>query len=127
MGNWEVRDEYVLEMERLPAFATGYCYGKRVEYIDKESLYAPVTDMWDTSGHLYKWLPAQVAPQTRNLGRDSQYYSLVGSCNWGIVNFLDNHQSLFTCNTSCFDDECPSGYADITRYALPQGLMKIVQ
>ena len=74
MGNWEVRDEYVLEMERLPAFATGYCYGKRVEYIDKETLYAPITDMWDTTGHLYKWLPAQVGPQTTQLGTRQPVY-----------------------------------------------------
>ena len=30
LGKWELRDVYVLEMKRLPAFDSGYCYGKRV-------------------------------------------------------------------------------------------------
>jgi hypothetical protein len=30
LGKWELRDAYVLEMKRLPAFDSGYCYSNRV-------------------------------------------------------------------------------------------------
>jgi hypothetical protein len=29
------RDVYVLSVSKLPAFARGYCYGKRIVYVDK--------------------------------------------------------------------------------------------
>src|SRR5581483_12081215 len=35
-GQWEVRDTYMVQMTRLPALSRGYCYGKRLLYLDKE-------------------------------------------------------------------------------------------
>ena len=32
-GKWQVRDAYVISISKLPAYASGYCYGKRVMYV----------------------------------------------------------------------------------------------
>ncbi len=45
-----------------------------------------------------------------------------------LVNFQDNHASLLECLRSCTNHDCDSqGYVDATRWALPEGLMKIMQ
>jgi len=40
MGKWELRDSYVIALERLPNAAKGYCYSRRVMYVDKENYLA---------------------------------------------------------------------------------------
>src|SRR5260370_32938838 len=39
-GQLQLRDVYVTDVRRIPAHAAGYCYGKRILYIDKQ-FYAP--------------------------------------------------------------------------------------
>jgi hypothetical protein len=34
-GEWSVRDTYVLDVGRTPQLASGYCYGERIMYVDK--------------------------------------------------------------------------------------------
>ena len=53
-GKWEMREVYVIEMTRLPAFTSGYCYSRRVIYVDKETLYPLAIDLYDPAGALYK-------------------------------------------------------------------------
>jgi hypothetical protein len=69
LGKWELRDVYVIEMKRLPAFDSGYCYSNRVLYIDTETYFPLATELYDRDGKLYKFLfeflmPLRV-PQTR--------------------------------------------------------------
>jgi len=54
LGKWELRDAYVLEMKRLPAFDSGYCYSNRVLYIDAETYFPLATELYDHDGKLYK-------------------------------------------------------------------------
>ena len=35
-GHWETREAYVVDVRRSPEFPPGYCYGSRVDYIDKQ-------------------------------------------------------------------------------------------
>src|SRR5262249_11083 len=49
---WEVRDQYVLELKRLPQLGPGYCYANRRLYVDKESLNVFIVDLWDSSNKL---------------------------------------------------------------------------
>ena len=127
-GAWEVRDAFAVSMERLPQFATGYCYSKRVVYVDKQSLSPFVSDVWDSTGKLYKWFGNFIAPsQIGGLGVDGQIYTYTGGGTVIIANFLDSHATDFPGLMSCIDDECDPSFMDTTRYALPQGLMKIGQ
>lgn len=40
LSKWEVRDSYMVDVHRIPAMASGYCYGSRVLYVDKEVMQA---------------------------------------------------------------------------------------
>ena len=52
LGKWELRDVYVIEMSRLPAFSQGYCYSRRVLYIDKETFMPLAIELYDPQGAL---------------------------------------------------------------------------
>src|SRR5262249_15395740 len=55
-GDWELRPVYVIEYTRLPQFGKGYCYGRRVLYIDKDSLFPLAFDLYDAGGKQYKMI-----------------------------------------------------------------------
>src|SRR5260370_41978241 len=46
-GDWETRDVYVDDIRRSREFATGYCYGSRVDYIDKQYYTRLAEDIYD--------------------------------------------------------------------------------
>jgi hypothetical protein len=116
-------------MERLPQFADGYCYGKRVIYIDKENYFAGAQlDLYDAAGALYKSqlifsTPAPVP------GTNGDVAQLAAGPNTSyLINFKDKHVSISPSLRSCVNVDCEkNGYLDVTRYASPEGLVKIVQ
>lgn len=128
-GQWEVRDSYVVSMERLPQFARGYCYGKRVLYLDKENYFPTNTDIYDAAGKLYKWIVIFVYPAIiPGLGLDGQMLTITGPNTAYAVNFQDNHVTVFIGLHVCVDGDCKSqGFLDVSRYSSPEGLMKIAQ
>jgi Protein of unknown function (DUF1329) len=129
MGKWELRDSYVISLKRLPQFAKGYCYSERVMYVDKENYFgAGELDLYRVPGSLYKaqllfLYPAQI-PAT-----DGDMTELLAGPNTGLlVDFWNRHVTVSPYLRSCVNGECAKdGYLDITRYASPEGLMKIVQ
>ena len=128
-GKWEIRDSYVISMERLPQFADGYCYGRRVLYVDKENYFAgSQLDLYDPAGEIYKSqlvlsYPAPVP------GMNGDVAQLGAGPNTSyLINFKDQHVSVSPSLRSCVNSDCANrGYLDVTRYASPEGLMKIVQ
>jgi len=129
MGRWELRDTYVISLKRLPQFEQGYCYSRRVMYVDKENYFgAGQLDLYDGPGHLFKTQlvllrPAEI-PET---GGDMA--ELLSGLNTGLlVNFRHKHVTVLPYLRSCLNSECSKdGYLDTSRYASPEGLMKIVQ
>lgn len=129
MGKWELRDAYVISLKRLPQYAKGYCYGDRVLYIDKENYFgAGAVDLYSPSGDLFKaqlvfLYPAPI-PGTRN---DVAEF-LSGPYTGLLVNFKNKHATIEPNLRSCVNGNCAQGgYLDVTRYASPEGLMKIVR
>jgi hypothetical protein len=125
LGKWELRDVYVIEMKRLPAFDSGYCYSNRVLYIDAETYFPLATELYDRDGKLYKFLfeflmPLRVPQTGVALGAN-------GATLDSIVNFKDKHLTISTVEEPCYNTDCSASYFDVERYASPQGLMKIVQ
>jgi len=60
---------YVIEMSRLPAYASGYCYSRRVIYVDKETLFPLAIDLYDPAGALYKfWVGFETPVHVLNTG-----------------------------------------------------------
>lgn len=125
LGKWEMREVYVIEMSRLPAYAGGYCYSRRVIYVDKETLFPLALDLYDPAGGLYKWLvefqtPLRVPDTGVALGVN-------GAAELLVANFKDRHLTMATAEDPCFNTDCNAQYLDISRYASPEGLNKIAQ
>ncbi len=125
LGKWELRDVYVIEMSRLPAFRNGYCYSRRVLYIDKETFLPLAIELYDSQGALFKfitqlWTPMAIPSGGSVLGTNGPQagYS---------INFLDKHVSISLTQTSCYNTSCQTQYLDARQYASPEGLMKINQ
>ncbi len=128
-GKWELRDSYVIALERLPQFANGYCYGKRVLYVDKENYFAGAQlDLYDSTGQLFKSQLIFSYPE-HIPGTDHDEAQLVAGSNTSfLINFKDRHLSLEPNLHACINSDCArNGYLDIRRYASPDGLMKIAQ
>jgi hypothetical protein len=128
-GRWELRDSYVIALERLPQFSNGYCYGKRILYVDKENYFAGAQlDLYDSSGQLFKSQLVFSYPEPIP-GTEHDAAQLVAGSNTSfLINFKDRHLSLEPNLRACINSECArNGYLDIRRYASPDGLMKIAQ
>jgi len=125
LGKWEVREVYVIEMSRLPAYASGYCYSRRVIYVDKETLFPLAIDLYDPAGALYKfWVGFETPMHVPNTGTA---LGVNGATDLLIVNFKDKHMTAATAANPCFNTDCNAQYLDATRYASPEGLSKIAQ
>jgi len=55
-GNWSLRDEWVIDVRRIPSLTPGYCYGKRIMYVDKYFYHESWTDLYDADMKLWKVL-----------------------------------------------------------------------
>ncbi len=125
LGKWELRTAYVIEMSRLPAFSRGYCYSRRVLYIDKETFFPLAIELYDPQGELFKyitqfWTPLAVPSGGAVLGTNGPQAGL-------SINFADQHLSISVTQSSCYNTDCQPQYLDAKQYASPEGLMKIVQ
>jgi Protein of unknown function (DUF1329) len=129
MGKWELRDTYVLSLRRAPSAAKGYCYSRRVMYVDEENYFgAGELDLYDPAGKLYKsqMVLSYPLPIPKTGGEVAE---LASGPNVGfIVNFIDKHVTASVGLRSCVNSDCgKDGYLDIRRYASPEALMKIVR
>jgi len=127
-GDWELREAYVIDFKRKPQFQKGYCYGDRLMYVDADTYFPLAFDIWDTAGKLYKTIQIFNVPLPVPASKGDNILTL-GIAYGFAVNFLDEHGSIFTGRMPiCLDHECDSrGFSDISRYAQPDGLMKIGQ
>jgi hypothetical protein len=129
MGTWELRDSYVISLKRLPQFSKGYCHSERVMYVDKENYFgAGELDLYRAPGDLYKTQLVFLYPAEIPATGGDVAELLAGSNTGLLVDFPNQHVTLSPYLRSCVNRECAKdGYLDITRYASPEGLLKIVQ
>jgi hypothetical protein len=128
LGKWELRDTYVIALRRLPSSAKGYCYSRRVMYVDKENYFgAGELDLYSPAGELFKsqlvFLYPVPIPKTDDVAE------LLAGPNTGfLINFVNKHLTVSPGLHPCINSDCAKdGYLDIRRYASPEALMKIVQ
>jgi len=70
VGSWEDRPNYVLDVRRIPSEASGYCFGKRMLYVDKQSLMETWTDLYDANMKYWKSISFQcIAQQVTGVGK----------------------------------------------------------
>jgi hypothetical protein len=129
MGKWEVRSTYVISLERLPQFAKGYCYSRRIMYVDKENYFAAgELDLYNVSRTLQKAQLVFLHPTEIPHSGGDVAELLAGPNTSLLVNFQNRHVTVSPYLRACLDTECAEeGYLDISRYASPEALMKIIQ
>jgi len=128
-GKWELRDMDILDVRKLASMAAGYCYGKRVMYIDS-LFYAPLwEELYDNDMKLWKIM--HLAPQAMEVPG-------VGIVNNGgaiAEEFWDVQHNHATYDSS-FDDrghppyvneQVPKAYDDISKYSTSAGLSTIMR
>jgi Protein of unknown function (DUF1329) len=127
-GAWELRDTYLIDFKRKPQYDKGYCYGDRLMYVDRDTYFPLVFDIWDKAGKFYKSIQIFNVPLPVPASAGDEVLTL-GIAYGFVANFLDEHGSIFSGRLPiCLDHDCDSrGFSDIDRYALPDGLMKIGQ
>jgi Protein of unknown function (DUF1329) len=127
-GKWQLRDVYVLSVSKLPSLAPGYCYGKRVMYIDKHFYGVLWEDLYDAQIQPWKFLavfrPAREAPGIGPVDEALSYDESI----WDI----QRHHATFFCDPPrghplYLNEQAPADYLDVARYTTPSGLMMIMR
>jgi hypothetical protein len=98
-------------------------------YVDKENYFPDQFDLYDSAGNLYKWNATLVRPYPMPGGKPGDLVlSISGQNTAYCVNFQDKHVTVFIGLHGCINKDCDvAGYTDATRWALPEGLSKIMQ
>jgi len=127
-GPWSLRDVWVIDVRRIPLLKPGYCYGKRIMYVDKKFAHELWSDLYDANMKLWKVFTIEASSKVINGVGTSILTTLAGQM-WDVQN---NHSTIFfTAAGSGRDvmvnDEVPKQYLDITRYSTPTGMMMIMQ
>lgn len=127
-GKWQVRDVSVISVSKIPSAASGYCYGKRVMYVDKATsatlwldLYDMQMNYWKFGGFFLKTLEVPgVGPVTSS-----------GAAVEAMWDMQNKHSSIFTdpglSNPFYVNELAPKEYNDVTRYSTASGLSQIMQ
>ncbi|HUY19837.1 MAG TPA: DUF1329 domain-containing protein [Candidatus Binataceae bacterium] len=128
-AKFELRDTNVIDVRPLPKDAGGYCYGKRVMYIDANSQVPLWEDLYDS--HMKLWKVFRVGTRAREVpgagvqdssaSRVTQLWNL----KTGHVSFL----STITPSGADFalNNQVPKQYDDIKRYSGLSGLNEIMR
>ncbi|MBV8771368.1 MAG: DUF1329 domain-containing protein [Deltaproteobacteria bacterium] len=127
-GKWQLRDVYVLSVSKLPAFAKGYCYGKRIMYVDRHFYGLLWEDLFDPQQQPWKFLavfrPAREAPGIGPVDEALSYDESI----WDIKR---QHATYFVDppkgHPLYLNEQAPTSYLDITRYTTPTGLTMIMR
>ncbi len=127
VGKWEVRDQYVIDARRIPALANGYCYGKKIMYVDKETFLGSWTDIYDTGMRLWKSGPVE------NLAHEVPLEGKQMAGNNIIITMYDqqNAHLTFSMLKPGHNQQCGNyqgvDYSDVHRYSSVTGLSQIMR
>jgi hypothetical protein len=127
-GKWQIRDVYVLSVSKLPAYARGYCYGKRVIYIDKQFSAPLWEDLYDMNMQPWKFMG--LFRETCNVPQIGPVNSC-GAMVWSYWNVKDTHSTFFVDPNAAhqiyINEEAPKEYDDLVRYTTGPGLNLIMR
>ncbi len=128
-GKWELRDVYELDVRKIPSKSAGYCYGKRIMYIDRQFYGALWLDLYDATMHEWKFALLQpivlmvpgVGPQNSTGAWFAHF--------WDIQR---KHASFSGPNDGhgydvLINESVPHQYLDLERYTTPGGLSEILR
>jgi hypothetical protein len=133
-GTWEPRDAWVINVHRIAALNPGYCYGKRIMYVDKQYYQTLAEDIYDSNMKLWKVVWVGLAPgqylssPTANYGEQMGFDGIIETY-WDVQN---DHVSYITsigrnAKPFAFDAEIPQQYVNVAKYSTPGGLMQLMR
>ncbi len=128
-GNWELRDTYMIDVRRLPTLTKGYCYGKRIMYVDKQFFGALWEDLYDAKLQLWKIAPMEpMANNVPGVGAQNVSGAQLDQF-WDIQNNHSSYLMSFDPNgrTPYLNQEVPKQYNDVAKYSTPGGLNQIMR
>jgi len=128
-ARWELRDTNVIDLRPLPKDASGYCYGKRIMYIDANSQVPLWEDLYDQQMQLWKvyrvGTRAREVPgagvQDSTASRVTQLWNL----KTGHVSFLSSITP--TGADFALNEQVPKQFDDVKRYSGLSGLSEIMR
>jgi hypothetical protein len=129
VGKWELRDAYVVDIQRIPSMQRGYCYTHRIVFLDKETLEPIDIDLYDNTGNFWKGVLNIYFP-TPLPGSPGDFVTALGgpgnicSTMWDIQN---NHITISVMYNSKIDNEMPDQYKDSSRWGTPAGMSQVMQ
>ncbi|MGH7987896.1 MAG: DUF1329 domain-containing protein [Candidatus Binataceae bacterium] len=127
-GKWQLRDVDVIDVRKIPSMAAGYCYGKRIMYIDKQFNAALWEELYDSKMRL--WKITAIFPHTLDAPQigpvDSNYSQFEA-----VWNVRDKHATYFIdpADGRAFylNQQAPKQFNDIAKYSTPSGLNEIMR
>jgi Protein of unknown function (DUF1329) len=127
-GKWQVRDADVISVQKIPAKAASYCYGRRVMYADSHFYGTLWEDLYDPQMHLWKLQAIfPLAVDVPGVGTVNTAASDVEEL-WDIRN---NHASIGAEPSPgrpfYVNEQAPKEFDDLPRYTTPAGLNLIMR
>lgn len=127
-GKWQVRDADVISASKIPAKASGYCYGKRVMYVDRQLHSSFWQELYDAQMRLWKFdvtFPRTV--DVPGVGPADSAGTFVENL-WDIQH---NHATFSSDPAEgrpfYVNERAPGEFSDIPRYTTPAGLNMIMR
>jgi hypothetical protein len=129
VGKWELRDAYVVDIQRIPSLQRGYCYAHRVVFLDKETFEPIDVDLYDSSAKLWKGILNIYYPTPLPGSPDDFVTALGGPGNicstlWDLQN---SHITLAIMYNTKINAEMPKQYTDSYRWGTPAGMSQVMQ
>jgi hypothetical protein len=130
LGDYETREVHVVDIRRAPEFAAGYCYGSRVDYIDKQYYTSIHEDIYDSNMKLWKiYVLDMDSKALDNYGEQMWMGGIVGHI-WDIQNMHETFGTTANPNGTkiSWDKEFPERYRmQVVRYGTPGGLSQVMR
>jgi len=130
VGKWEVRPTYELDVRRIPSQQSGYCYSKKILWIDSEIYSTLWEDLYDVTGKL--WKTAYVEPIATEVngegiqGSSGHLYSVMYDIQGDHLSMYNSSDPPVKTNQDCanYDGE---NYMNTSRYATVSALSEIMR
>jgi hypothetical protein len=125
-AKWQLRDVDAIEVRKIPSKAAGYCYGKRLMYIDSHNFSPLWEELFDRQLNVWKFqttLPQRVdAPGIGPVVTPGVDVELI----WDIQR---NHASAGgeSAGSVYVNEQAPAEFQDVPRYTTPAGLNLIMR
>jgi hypothetical protein len=127
-GKWQLRDVYQIAVSKLPSQGSGYCFAKRVMYVDA-TIYAPLwEDLYDKklqpNRSIALFLRTLDVP---GIGLQDSSNSMV----YGIWDVQTKHATVFAepgdDQPFYVNGQAPKEFTDLNRFTTPNGLNMIMR